>query len=59
MWVLPAPRPKKLEKVLDVPCSVLEESEMALDWWKERIEHSGLWLSEMTPNWVWDAVLPF
>lgn len=59
MWVLPAPRPKKLEKVLDVPCSVLEESEMALDWWKERIEHSGLWLSEMAPTWVWDAVLPF
>ena len=59
MWVLPAPRPKKLEKVLDVPCSVLEQSETALDWWKERIEHSGLWLSEMAPNWVWDAVLPF
>lgn len=59
MWVLPAPRPKKPEKVLDVPCSVLEQSETALDWWKERIEHSGLWLSEMAPNWVWDAVLPF
>jgi len=58
MWVQPAPRLKK-EKVLTVPCSVLEQSEAALGWWKERIENSGLWLSEMAPTWVWDAVLPF
>ena len=58
MWVLPAPRPKR-EKTLTVPCEVLEQSESALDWWRERIDSSGLWLSQMAPQWVWDAVLPF
>lgn len=58
MWVLPAPRPKR-EKVLTVPCEVLEQSESALDWWRERIDSSGLWLSQMAPQWVWDAFLPF
>lgn len=58
MWVSPAPRPKQ-EKVLDVPCEVLEQSDATLEWWRKRIENSGLWLSEMAPQWVWDAVLPF
>lgn len=58
MWVLPTPRPKR-EEVLTVPCEVLEQSEMALEWWQERVENNALWLSQMAPNWVWDAVLPF
>lgn len=58
MWVTPAPRPKR-EEVLSVPREVLEQSKIALKWWQERIENSGLWLSEMAPQWVWDAVLPF
>ena len=58
MWVFPVPRPQR-EEVLTVPCEVLEQSKMALEWWQERIENSGLWLSEMAPSWVWDTVLPF
>lgn len=47
------------EASVNVPCWALKQSDCALAWWEKRIERSGLWLSQLAPSWVWDAVLPF
>jgi hypothetical protein len=63
---VPAQKSVKKEKVLTVPVWTIlsegfanEQSERAIVWWEERIENSGLWLSQLALPWVWDAVLPF
>jgi hypothetical protein len=60
MKVQPKERVKtKKEACLPVPVRMLEESPEAIAWWEERIGKSGLWLSQLAPTWVWDAVLAF
>jgi hypothetical protein len=60
MKVQPKERVKtKKEACLPVPVKMLEESPEAIAWWGERIDKTGLWLSQLAPTWVWDAVLPF
>jgi len=55
----PVERHVKKEKMLSVPVWAIEKTERAIAWWEEQIENSALWLSELAPQWAWDAVLPF
>ena len=60
MKVQPAPRVKvEKEASLTIPTWVLEETDMAIAWWTEKLGKTELWLSEMAPSWALDAVLPF
>jgi len=56
---VPVQKYVKKEKVLSVPVWAIDKTERAIAWWKEKIENSELWLSQIAPAWVWDTVLPF
>lgn len=63
---VPAMKHVKKEKMLAVPTWAIlsegfanEQTERAIAWWEEQIENSELWVSQIAPSWVWDAVLPF
>jgi hypothetical protein len=60
MKVPPAERVKvEKEASVTVPVWAIEESERAIGWWEEQLGKAEIWLSEMAPPWVLDAVLPF
>ncbi|MEG3880994.1 hypothetical protein QT972_26880 [Microcoleus sp. herbarium7] len=60
MKVPPAPRVKvEKEASVTIPTWALEETEVAITWWEQKLGKTELWLSEMAPSWVLDAVLPF
>lgn len=60
MKVQPAPQVKvEKEAAVTVPTWAMDKTEQALRWWEERLGKTELWLSEMAPSWVLDAVLPF
>ncbi len=60
MKVRPVPRVKvEKEASVTVPVWAIEESARAICWWEEQLGKTELWLTEMAPSWVLDAVLPF
>lgn len=60
MQVPPVPRVEvKKEASVAVPVWAMEKNDMAIAWWDEQLSKTGLWLSEMAPSWVLDAILPF
>lgn len=60
MQVPPVPRVEvKKEASVAVPVWAMERNDVAIAWWDEQLSKTGLWLSELAPSWVLDAILPF